>query len=206
MKSIKPLTKKELKTLEKDINLVNLCKAFPDAITMFNSSRSDRNAISEWGYICGDIIRDTSSNDYISTIFSPSPNNEQQPLYFRYIIQTLLEKGYRIAESDTGEPGYIEYTIMWGNIVKGQKRLSTVPELINFLKTNGSEYLDFTLTDGYQVVLTRASTNNLVAIDIAGDVYSTAKCFAELAVGRCYDIDSVIKRLGQYKGGYDEMD
>ena len=94
----------------------------------------------------------------------------------------------------------------WDTTDTNKTTIQTVPELIKWLEGARGAYLDFTLTEDNQVSISNTSEFLEVTVDVSSSVYLAAKHYAELAVGRYYDIDSAVKRLEPYQEGYYEMD
>ena len=195
----KQLTSKELKIVEDNSLFVNLCKAIPTAEEMNGLSRKDRKIIDMWAYFVNGIFEHTLSNDYKITRYSPEQYPLPQPLWFRYLLDTLSDKGYGVFEEARDTPGYISYDITWGNADIESQTISSVTELIRILDGLPAEYMDFRVGDDYQVFISGPDSSKEDCLDVPQSLYETIIYSCAIYPNRYYDIESVIKRLDPYK-------
>lgn len=96
-------------------------------------SRKDRKIIDMWAYFVNGICEHTLSNDYKITRYSPVQYPLPRPLWFRYLLDTLRDKGYDVSEEARDTPGYITYDITWGNVDIESKIVNSITRLIRML-------------------------------------------------------------------------
>nr|DAI10531.1 MAG TPA: hypothetical protein [Caudoviricetes sp.] len=206
MKHTKPLTQGEKQLMEQNALLVDICKAIPPADTMVNLSRNERQVLDTLAHMVKGICSHTLTNDYCMTRYSPRPYQLPHPLYFRYILDVLIEKGYKVDESCIAGGGYIEYTIAWNNEKTDKVTINTVTELVEMLDGLPTSYIDFKLGDDYQIFLSGPLFTTIICYDVPQTVYETVRYSAGITPGRYYDLKSVINRLTPYKEENYEVD
>lgn len=199
MKHTKKLTLKERKIVEDNSLFVDLCKAIPTAEEMNGLSRKDRKIIDMWAYFVNGICEHTLSNDYKITRYSPVQYPLPRPLWFRYLLDTLKDKGYGVFEEARDTPGYISYDITWGNADIESKIVNSITMLIRILDGLPAEYMDFRVGDDYQVFLSGPDSSKENCLDVPKQVYETIIYSCSIYPNRYYDIESVIKRLEPHK-------
>nr|DAS12224.1 MAG TPA: hypothetical protein [Caudoviricetes sp.] len=199
MKHTKPMTQKEKKIVEANSLFVNLCKAIPTAEEMNGLSRKDRKIIDMWAYFVNGICEHTLSNDYKITRYSPVQYPLPRPLWFRYLLDTLRDKGYDVSEEARDTPGYITYDITWGNVDIESKIVNSITRLIRMLVGLPAEYMDFRVGDDYQVFVSGPGSSKEYCFDVPKQVYETIVYSCAVYPNRYYDIESVIKRLETHK-------